>query len=102
MRNLSDNVGIAWASRIWHVPRRTAALLITGYQHTLSPDHGPLKGLWTYGYCRHEPTCSVYAKDAILRRGLVLGGLKGLWRVLGCHPWRRLSEAKIMKIAHKA
>jgi putative component of membrane protein insertase Oxa1/YidC/SpoIIIJ protein YidD len=85
----------------WHLPRNAIALLITGYQRTISPDHGPLRGLYTYGYCRHEPSCSVYSKDVILRQGIIRGGLKSLWRVLSCHPWAKLSDAKIMKIAHK-
>ncbi len=101
MRNLPDNVGTRTARRIWLLPRQALVLLVTGYQHTLSPDHGPMKGLWTYGYCRHDPTCSEYAKDALTHQGIVIGGFKSFLRVLSCHPWRKLSEAKIMKIAHK-
>lgn len=85
---------------IWRLPRNTIAVLITGYQRTLSPDHGPLKGLYTYGYCRHEPTCSAYSKDAVLKRGMVIGSLLALRRVLTCHPWKKLSPEKIMKISH--
>jgi putative component of membrane protein insertase Oxa1/YidC/SpoIIIJ protein YidD len=50
-------------SNIWHAPRKMIALAITGYQYTLSPDHGPLKALNPYGYCRHEPTCSEYVRS---------------------------------------
>jgi putative component of membrane protein insertase Oxa1/YidC/SpoIIIJ protein YidD len=83
----------------WHLPRNAIALLITGYQHTLSPDHGPMKRLHTYGYCRHEPTCSEYSKDMILRQGVAIGGMKAFWRILSCNPWSPLSESKLKKMA---
>jgi uncharacterized protein len=86
----------------WHIPRNAIALLITGYQRTLSPDHGPLKGLHPYGYCRHSPTCSQYAKEVIHARGALIGGFKAVRRVLSCHPWAKLSDAKIREIAQKA
>lgn len=101
MRNLLHNVGKVGARDIWLLPRHVLILIVSGYQHTLSPDHGPMKALWTYGYCRHEPTCSEYSKDALRRNGAVVGSIKSLWRVLSCHPWKKLSEEKIVKIAHK-
>ena len=37
--------------------------------------------------CRFEPTCSVYAREAILKHGLLRGaGLSGK-RLLRCHPF---------------
>lgn len=60
-----------------------AALLgaIRLYQLTLSP--------WLGRQCRYEPTCSVYATEAIER----FGARRGVWlaaRRLGrCHPWGR-------------
>ena len=60
-----------------------AALLgsIRLYQLTVSP--------WLGRQCRYEPTCSVYATEAIQR----FGALRGAWlaaRRLGrCHPWGR-------------
>ena len=39
------------------------------------------------GRCRYSPTCSLYAKQALQKHGL----LKGVWlsgqRLLKCHPW---------------
>jgi len=99
MRNLLSHFGKLSASNIWHLPRNAIALAITGYQHTFSPDHGPLKSLYTYGYCRHSPTCSVYAKKAVLERGAVIGSLLAARRVLSCHPWKKLSEEKILEIS---
>ena len=41
--------------------------IIELYQHTLSPDHGWLKGLYPAGYCRFTPSCSDYSKEAIMK-----------------------------------
>jgi putative membrane protein insertion efficiency factor len=38
-------------------------------------------------HCRYEPTCSVYARDAIARFGAVRGGALALARLARCHPW---------------
>ncbi len=61
------------------VPRRAARLLIKGYRYTLSP----LLGM----HCRHLPTCSEYAEDAIGRFGLWSGGWMALARLLRCNPF---------------
>jgi hypothetical protein len=37
--------------------------------------------------CRFYPTCSQYVVEAIEKRGIVVGILKGIWRVLRCHPF---------------
>ena len=37
--------------------------------------------------CRFEPTCSVYAREAIERYGLAAGGRLTLRRLLRCHPF---------------
>jgi uncharacterized protein len=36
--------------------------------------------------CRFEPSCSVYARDAIAEYGIVRGGAMALWRVARCNP----------------
>ncbi len=36
--------------------------------------------------CRHIPTCSEYAYEAIARHGLWSGGWMGLFRVMRCGP----------------
>ena len=58
---------------------RLVAGLIRGYQLALSPYFG--------ASCRFHPTCSEYARQAVLHYG-VLGGL---WlagkRLTRCHPW---------------
>lgn len=89
MRNLSRS--------IWHLPRNTIVLLICGYQHTLSPDHGPMRHLFEHGYCRHSPTCSQYAIETITKKGVVIGIPLATWRVLTCNPWTKPSEKKILE-----
>jgi len=37
--------------------------------------------------CKFVPTCSQYMEQAIEKYGVVRGGLKGLWRIMRCHPW---------------
>lgn len=49
------------------------------YRYTLSPFVG-----WN---CRHLPTCSEYADDAIDRNGAWKGGWLTLARLLRCNPW---------------
>ena len=61
--------------------------LIRSYQRTLSLDHGPLRRLFPYGYCRFHPTCSEYAIQSLERHGLLKGLWKSLLRLLRCHPW---------------
>lgn len=45
-----------------------------------------LSGLKRTPTCRFAPTCSEYALEAIEKRGVVVGSLKALWRILRCNP----------------
>lgn len=71
------------------VPRTCAVLLISLYQRTLSPDHGPLRHIHRYGFCRYYPTCSAYGKTAIDRFGVLWGGWLTFRRILRCHPFAK-------------
>jgi len=57
------------------------------YQKTLSLDHGPLKFLKPYGQCKFHPTCSEYSYQAIEKYGVIGGVIKGLRRLMRCHPF---------------
>jgi putative membrane protein insertion efficiency factor len=60
-------------------PRLAGRGLIKVYRYTLSP---------LVGYhCRHLPTCSEYADEALARHGLWGGGWMTLARILRCNPW---------------
>ena len=65
-------------ARIARGPAFLARGLIQLYRHTLSA----LIGL----ECRHLPTCSSYADEAIGRFGLWAGGWMTLARLCRCHP----------------
>jgi hypothetical protein len=41
------------------------------------------------GLCRFEPSCSAYAREALLRHGAAKGSLLAAWRVLRCNPFCR-------------
>ncbi|MBN1442989.1 MAG: membrane protein insertion efficiency factor YidD [Planctomycetes bacterium] len=61
-----------------HLPRRLAALLLSGYKMLISP--------LLPRACRFHPTCSEYCREAILRHGVLRGGWMGIWRLLRCQP----------------
>jgi putative membrane protein insertion efficiency factor len=58
-----------------------AALIsvVKGYRLLLSP--------WLGSSCRFEPTCSVYALQALERFGAARGSYLMLARIGRCHPW---------------
>jgi len=37
--------------------------------------------------CRFQPSCSEYAKQAIVKYGVLAGGFLGLKRLCHCHPF---------------
>ena len=64
---------------VLHLPRLAGRGLIKAYRYTLSP----LVGF----HCRHLPTCSEYADEALDRYGLWAGGWMTLARLTRCQPW---------------
>ena len=61
------------------LPRNAGRGLIAVYRYTLSP--------WIGFHCRHLPTCSAYADEALARYGLWAGGWMTLARLLRCQPF---------------
>ena len=53
--------------------------LIGIYQHLISP--------LTPSSCRFTPSCSQYAKEALIKHGLRKGGRMAMKRIASCHPW---------------
>ncbi len=73
-------------SAIFYLPRQLAIIFILLYQKTLSPDHGPLRTFFPYGYCRFYPSCSAYGRLVIEKNGIFMGGVQIIWRILRCNP----------------
>ena len=53
--------------------------IVRGYRLFLSP--------WLGSSCRFEPTCSVYALQALQAHGAAGGSYLTLSRISRCHPW---------------
>lgn len=58
---------------------RSVRLGHKAYKVTLSPLIGQR--------CRYLPTCSDYARDALIGHGLFRGGALAVRRLCSCHPW---------------
>lgn len=55
------------------------AFLIRLYQYLISPLLGPS--------CRFYPSCSHYAREALLKHGFFKGTYLAARRILRCHPF---------------
>jgi putative membrane protein insertion efficiency factor len=62
-------------------PARAVAALLDLYKRFLSP--------LLPRACRFEPTCSVYAREAIEKHGLARGGALAMKRLVKCQPFHR-------------
>ena len=49
------------------------------YQRFITP--------YTPPSCRFQPTCSEYARQALLKHGILKGTALAVWRILRCNPW---------------
>ena len=54
-------------------------LPILFYQYFISPLTPPS--------CRFTPSCSEYARQALLKHGPFKGLALAIWRILRCNPW---------------
>jgi putative membrane protein insertion efficiency factor len=59
--------------------KQVCLAMITAYRYCVSPLLGPA--------CRFEPTCSAYARDAIIKYGVMKGVGMATLRLLKCHPF---------------
>jgi|GEM_PF-581035 conserved hypothetical protein YidD len=75
MRRLTRNVV---CDHVRNAARTFLLALIWVYQRLLSPVFA--------GSCRFEPSCSEYARQAVILHGPVRGSLLTLWRLLRCQP----------------
>jgi len=61
--------------------KRVLVGLIKAYKIFISP--------YIIRSCRHTPTCSEYAAEALERFGIFRGTMMAIWRVLRCNPFSR-------------
>jgi len=60
---------------------RIFILPIRFYRYFISPLFPPS--------CRFQPTCSQYAIEVILEKGILKGTYLALVRISKCHPWHK-------------
>ena len=69
--------------RLWHfivlILKWILLAPIIFYQRCISP--------FTPPSCRFTPTCSQYAKEAIIKHGPIKGLRLAIGRILRCNPW---------------
>jgi putative membrane protein insertion efficiency factor len=58
---------------------RLAVGSVRAYQSLVSP--------FLPSACRFAPTCSEYAKRALVEHGVLRGGALAVWRLARCHPF---------------
>lgn len=69
----------SWSERCKSLPAGLALVSIKAYRYGLSP--------WLGARCRHAPSCSAYAEEAIRLHGAARGGWLALKRLGRCQPW---------------
>ena len=67
----------------WFVlaPRNIGISLLLAYRKVISPLYGDV--------CRFHPTCSAYGLGQVQQRGLAVGSVLALWRILRCNPFSK-------------
>ena len=72
-----------WVRRLIKIISRILVWLlllpIRFYQVAITP--------YTPPSCRFTPTCSEYARQALIKHGPVKGRALAIWRILRCNPW---------------
>src|SRR5260370_34640696 len=69
------------SERVKTAPRFVAVGIVAIYRAAVSPVIHAFNG----PACRFEPSCSVYARDAIAEYGIVRGGIMAIWRIARCN-----------------
>ena len=72
---------------------KTILWFISMYQLILSP--------WFGRVCRFNPSCSEYAKQAIIQHGIVKGSYLSMMRIVKCHPWGGSGNDPVPPVSRK-
>jgi hypothetical protein len=84
-RAVSKHEAARWSAarqlqvKLSRAPRLFGRALVLLYRYSIAALIGPR--------CRHLPSCSEYAEEALDRYGLWAGGWMTLARLCRCHPW---------------
>ncbi|HEX7471127.1 MAG TPA: membrane protein insertion efficiency factor YidD [Verrucomicrobiae bacterium] len=73
--------------------------LVHVYRWTLSPLQTLLFG--TQSGCRHTPTCSQYAAEAVRVHGAFAGSWLAGKRICRCHPWGTCGHDPVPPVSSK-
>jgi putative membrane protein insertion efficiency factor len=73
--------------------QRVLIFIVKAYRLLLSPSLG--------GACRFEPSCSVYAIEALERHGAGYGSYLTMHRLVRCQPWCQGGHDPVPLKAHK-
>ncbi len=68
-------------SYLRELPVKGSIFLIRLYRILISPLFG--------NCCRFEPSCSNFTETAVMRYGIVKGGLMGIKRIIRCNPFNK-------------
>lgn len=72
---------MSFALVLWLAPRNLLILLLKAYRKVISPLYGDV--------CRYYPTCSAYGLGQVQQRGVVLGSVLTVSRIIRCNPWSK-------------
>ena len=75
------------------IAQRILVGLVRGYRLLLSP--------WLGSSCRFEPTCSVYALQALEQHGAAKGSYLTIHRLVRCGPWCKGGHDPVPSQAHR-
>jgi putative membrane protein insertion efficiency factor len=80
-------VAILLLAAIHFFGTRPALFAIDQYRAHVSPH---LRGVIV---CRFTPTCSAYGRESIRKHGVIVGGVKTVWRIARCGPWTAMGTS---------
>lgn len=66
---------------LWLLPRNLIIGFLILYRKFISPLYGDV--------CRYYPSCSSYGLQQFQQRGVALGAILTVWRILRCNPFSK-------------
>lgn len=70
---------MSWLKWLIGIPGGMLIMVVRFYQRGISPMFGPK--------CRFTPSCSEYYIQSVRKYGAIRGSLRGMWRIMKCHPF---------------